>query len=119
MMNQPAPGRGSVLSALMQVLEDRRAASPDVSYVARLYRQGPARIAEKIAEETRELIDAAAETGPGRSLHIVHEAANLLFHALVLLSWTGVSLADVEGELAKRFGTSGLDEAAGRVSDQK
>lgn len=105
-----------VLPVLMQVLADRRAASPDVSYVARLYRQGPERMAAKIVEETGELIDAAAGTGPDRAAHIVHEAADLLFHTLALLSWAGASLSDVEAELSRRFGTSGLDEAARRAS---
>lgn len=107
----------SVLAALMQVLADRRGTSPDVSYVARLYQAGPEKIAGKIAEEAGELIDATAETEAERREHVVHEAADLLFHTLVLVSWAGVSLSEVEAELSKRFGTSGLDEAARRASN--
>lgn len=112
-MNEPT----SVLAALMQVLADRRGTSPEASYVARLYQAGPEQISGKIAEEAGELIDATAETELSKRAHVVHEAADLLFHTLVLVSWAGVSLSEVETELSKRFGTSGLDEAARRASN--
>lgn len=98
----------AILPALMQLLADRWTASPDRSYVARLYSAGPEQIRKKIFEESGELIEASAESGSNRESHVVHEAADLLFHTLVLLSWAGVKLSDVEAELTRRFGTSGL-----------
>lgn len=103
----PAAGSNDILSALMQVLAERRTASLQDSYVARLYSRGPERIHEKIAEEARELIEAVADA-TGNCSEVVHEAADLLFHTLVLLSWAGVTMTDVETELSRRFGVSGL-----------
>jgi phosphoribosyl-ATP pyrophosphohydrolase len=104
-----------VLPALMRVLADRREGDPATSYVARLYGAGPEQIRTKLAEESAELIAAVAGAEIERPDAILHEGADLLFHTLVLLSWAGLSLADVEGELARRFGTSGLAEHARRA----
>lgn len=68
----------------------------------------------KIREEAEELIEAASEPGdPGRK-HFVYEAGDLIYHTLVLLAWKGVDLEEVATELARREGTSGLEEKANR-----
>jgi phosphoribosyl-ATP pyrophosphohydrolase len=75
---------------------------------------------KKIREEAEELIEAASESGdPGRQ-HFVYEAADLIYHTLVLLAWRRVDLAEIASELARREGTSGLVEKANRPakSDQ-
>jgi phosphoribosyl-ATP pyrophosphohydrolase len=93
----------------------RRRESPESSYVARLIKDGPVRIREKIDEEAGELIAAVGEVASGRQDRIIHEAADLVFHALVLLGWAGADLQEVEAELSRRFGTSGLAEKASRA----
>jgi phosphoribosyl-ATP pyrophosphohydrolase len=91
--------------------------------VATLLRGGIDKIGGKLIEEARELVDAAQSTDrllsdEARS-HLVHEAADLLFHTLVLLSWADLSLDDVRTELKRRHGTSGLAEKAQRTGDQE
>lgn len=100
-----------ILARLAEVLAARRAADPDQSYVARLYRDGLDAILRKIGEEATETV-LAAKTGDTRQL--THEVADLWFHTLVLLSHQGLAPADVLNELARRFGVSGLDEKAAR-----
>ena len=103
-----------VLAQLMGVIEDRRRQMPTGSYTAALFEGGIARIVAKIHEETSELVEATGEPGEPGQRHLVREAADLIYHLLVLLAAQGVSLADVEAELARRFGTSGLAEKAAR-----
>ena len=99
----------------MAVIESRRSAAPESSYTATLLAGGVERIAAKILEEAGEAVEAAREEGePGRA-HLVREAADVLYHLLVLLASRGASLADVEAELARRFGISGHDEKAART----
>jgi len=124
-MPEPGADASSVLHAVQQVIAQRCRDLPDNSYVAQLLRGGPARIAAKMSEETAELVAAvteaeaptsatpAEEADPRRQ--IIHEAADLVFHTLVLLGWAHVSLEDVEAELARRMGTSGLTEKAART----
>lgn len=107
----------AVLHALMQTIEARKAASPDESYVARLLNGGSQPIIVKIFEEAGELAEAAELPAEARAKNAVHEAADLVFHTLVLLGWADVSLHDVENELARRFGTSGLREKAMRAEN--
>lgn len=71
-------------------------------------------IGKKIVEEAAEVVEAAAELGEPGHHHLTHEAADLVYHLLVLLAWRGVGLEEVEAELARRFGISGLDEKASR-----
>lgn len=99
------------LEELAAVLEQRRGADPDESYVARLHRDGLDAILKKIAEESCEVVMAAKD---GDREHLVYETADLWFHTLVLLSHEGLGPGDVLEELARRFGTSGLDEKASR-----
>ena len=105
----------SVLARLMATIEDRKTNSPAKSYTTTLMAGGVERIGAKIAEEAAEVVDAArsARDKEGRG-HLVHEAADLIFHLLVMLGYCEVSLAEVEAELARRFGVSGLDEKAAR-----
>ena len=104
----------NVLHQLMTVLEDRKLNPPANSYTARLYAGGDARIGAKIAEEAHELIEAAGETGDQGRRHIIYEASDVIYHLLVLLAYHNIKLDDVEAEIARRFGQSGLDEKASR-----
>ena len=99
------------LDALEQTIRQRRAADPDTSYVAKLTAKGRAKIAQKVGEEAVETVIAAiADDKSG----MVSEAADLMFHLLVLLADAGLSLDDVRAELARREGLSGIEEKAGR-----
>ena len=92
-----------------------RAANPsEGSYTSQLLAGGVEKIGAKITEEAAELVEAAAEPDePGRQ-HFLHEAGDLVYHLLVLLRHKNCSLADVEAELTRRFGVSGLEEKASR-----
>ncbi|MFQ5935209.1 MAG: phosphoribosyl-ATP diphosphatase [Acidiferrobacterales bacterium] len=100
-----------ILVRLAKVLEDRKQAGAESSYVARLYGQGVDAILKKIGEESTELIVAAKS---GDSQQLIHETADLWFHTMVLLAQQGLDPDDVLSELERRFGTSGLDEKARR-----
>ena len=103
-----------VLERLMEVVLSRRTESPDRSYTARLLRDGVSVIAGKVLEEAEEVAEAAGEPGEGGKRHLIHEAADLTYHLLVLLAARDLSLRDVEDELQRRFGISGLKEKAQR-----
>ena len=100
-----------VLRELAAVLEARKTAAPNSSYVAGLYAKGLDAILKKIGEEAAETLLAAKG---GDRQQIVHEVADLWFHTLVLLAAQGLTPDDILQELARRFGTSGLVEKAGR-----
>jgi phosphoribosyl-ATP pyrophosphohydrolase len=100
-----------VLPRLAQVLEDRKQADPDSSYVAKLYAKGLDAILKKIGEEATETVMAAKDGVPER---IVSEVADLWFHSLVLLAQQGLGPEQVLAELDRRFGLSGLEEKARR-----
>ena len=110
-MQRRGPSDASVLERLHAVIEERRSASPETSYVAKLLAAGAEAIAEKVREESEELIEAAASRDPE---HTAQEAADLVFHAFVLLAEAGVEPSAVYAELEARFGTSGLVEKASR-----
>jgi phosphoribosyl-ATP pyrophosphohydrolase len=99
------------LIELAQVLEERKKANPEVSYVARLYDKGLDAILKKIGEEATETVMAAKE---GDKTQIVYEIADLWFHTLVLLAQQGLGPNDVLTELGRRFGISGIEEKASR-----
>lgn len=104
-----------ILSALGDVLEERKQASPDSSYVASLYHKGLNKILEKIGEEATETIIAAKDAEhSGDTSDVVYETADLWFHSLVALAKLGVRPEAVEQELARRFNLSGLVEKASR-----
>lgn len=100
-----------ILERLSQVLEERKQADPNGSYVAGLYAKGPDAILKKIGEEAAETLLAAKDGIPDK---IVHEVADLWFHTLVLLAQQGLGPDAVLAELGRRFGLSGLEEKARR-----
>jgi phosphoribosyl-ATP pyrophosphohydrolase len=106
----------TILQRLMDVIEDRRANPPQRSYTSQLFCGGVQRIGSKILEEAREVVEAADEPEQEGREHLVHEAADLIYHLFVLLACRDVRLPEVEAELARRFGISGLDEKAARSS---
>ena len=99
-----------LLDTLEQTIRDRRLGDPSTSYVAKLTARGRAKIAQKLGEEAVETV-IAAMAQPDK---IVSEAADLMFHLIVLLADTGHSLDDVRAELARREGVSGHEEKAAR-----
>lgn len=99
------------LTRLAAVIAERRGASAETSYVAALHARGLAKIAQKVGEEAVETVIAALADDPAA---LTGEAADLLFHLLVLLDARGVALADVLAELDRRDGLSGLAEKAQR-----
>lgn len=102
------------ISRLMRTLQERAETRPAESYTTRLLDGGPGKIGPKILEEAQELVEAADEQGDAGRQHAIHEAADLLYHAMVLLAWRGVDIDEVAAELARREGTSGLVEKANR-----
>lgn len=98
----------------MAVIEDRKAQPSEKSYTSRLLAGGVDKIGAKITEEAGEVVAAAAEPGEAGRSHTVHEAGDLVYHLFVLLAHREISLSDVEAELARRFGISGLEEKASR-----
>ncbi len=100
-----------VLQQLAEVLEQRKGAEPDSSYVASLYHKGLDAILKKIGEEATETVMAAKD---GEADKIIYETADLWFHTMVLLAHKGLSPEDVLQELDRRFGVSGHDEKASR-----
>lgn len=104
-----------VLQQLGDILEQRRNADPDTSYVAKLHHKGLNKILEKVGEEATETIIAAKDAERSSdSREVVYETADLWFHSLVALSHLGVSPQAVLDELAGRFGVSGIEEKASR-----
>lgn len=92
-------------------MAERRLAAPETSYVAQLHARGPSVMARKLGEEAVETVVAALS---GSRADLIGEAADLLFHLLVLIGAKDVSLADVLAELDRREGISGLAEKAAR-----
>ncbi|HBR97396.1 MAG TPA: phosphoribosyl-ATP diphosphatase [Gammaproteobacteria bacterium] len=106
----------TVLETLTAILESRKEAPADSSYVAALYAKGEDAILKKVGEEAVETVLAAKE---GDSDHLVYEVADLWFHTLVLLASKGLSAQDILNELSRRFGTSGLVEKASRTESNE
>ncbi|NKC00706.1 MAG: phosphoribosyl-ATP diphosphatase [Pseudomonadales bacterium] len=112
----------SILSELADVLEERKSASTDDSYVASLYASGLSKILEKIGEEATETIIAAKDLEAGGTdqqaqleEEFVKEVADLWFHSMVALTHLNLGPNDVLNELGRRFGIGGLDEKAART----
>lgn len=101
----------NILKSLEKTILDRRTADPGTSYVASLRAKGRAKMAEKLGEEAIETVIAAVQDDLAA---MTGEAADLLFHLMVLLADMDLSLDDVIAELARREGLSGLDEKAAR-----
>ena len=100
-----------VLARLTETIAARLHADAAGSYVASLAAKGQDAILKKVAEEAAETLLASKD---GDKLHLVRETADLWFHCMVLLAWHGVSAQDVLAELARREGTSGIDEKKSR-----
>ena len=99
------------LERLYKVVESRRGADPETSYIAKRLRQGTAKIAQKVGEEAVETVIAALEND---RQGVINESADLLFHWLMLIADAGVKVEEVMSELTRREGISGLDEKARR-----
>jgi phosphoribosyl-ATP pyrophosphohydrolase len=100
-----------ILTRLGDILEARKQADPESSYVAKLYSKGLDSILKKVGEEATETVIAAKGGDPGQ---IVYETADLWFHSLIMLSACGLRPEAVLAELERRFGRSGLEEKAAR-----
>lgn len=104
-------GMSDIIEKLTEVLEARKTAKADSSYVAGLYAKGTDAILKKIGEEATETVMAVKD---GDKKKIVYETADLWFHTMVMLVNQGIHPNQVLDELARRFGVSGLDEKASR-----
>lgn len=100
-----------VLTRLAATISARKGADPTSSWTAKLLAQGPEKAAEKFGEEA---VEAVIEAVRGDRARLTAEAADVLYHLLVMLSARDVPLGDVLAELEKREGTSGIDEKAAR-----
>lgn len=100
-----------VVDELHAIIASRRGGDPDKSYTAKLFARGRGKIAQKMGEEAVETVVAALSEGKEQ---VVSESADMLYHLLVLWADCGVAPSDVWAELAKRAGTSGIDEKKGR-----
>ena len=107
-MSAPAP---TGLHRLAETIAARRAADPDGSWTARLLAKGPEKCAEKFGEEA---IEAIIEAVKGDRDKLIGEAADVLYHLLVMLASRDVTLCEVENELDRREGRSGIEEKASR-----
>lgn len=101
-----------ILNKLAIVLEQRKQAEADSSYVADLYSKGLDAILKKIGEEATETVMAAKD---GEADKIIYETADLWFHTLVMLVDQSIDPQDVLKELERRFGLSGIEEKASRT----
>ncbi|MDM7970463.1 MAG: phosphoribosyl-ATP diphosphatase [Paracoccaceae bacterium] len=99
------------LDDLAALIAARADADPETSWTAKLLSKGPEKCAEKFGEEA---VEAIIEAVKGDNTALTSEAADVLFHLLVMLQSRGVALSDVMAELARRQGTSGLAEKAAR-----
>jgi len=105
-----------ILARLAATIAARRGADPASSHTAALLAKGPAKCAEKFGEEAIEAIIEATRLASGSADRsaLAREGADVLYHFLVMLEAAGVTLAEVEAELARREGTSGIAEKAAR-----
>jgi phosphoribosyl-ATP pyrophosphohydrolase len=101
----------NTLERLENTIAQRRGASADSSYVASLFAKGREKIAQKVGEEATETVIAAMSADPAK---LTAEAADLLFHLMVLLADGDVSMDAVLAELDRRDGVSGIAEKAAR-----
>lgn len=107
----PDHGLGT-LERLADRLAERKSASPETSYTAKLLSQGVEKCAKKLGEEA---VEAALAAMTDDRRHLTREAADVLYHLLVVLVARGVALAEVMAELERRMGEGGLEEKARRT----
>jgi phosphoribosyl-ATP pyrophosphohydrolase len=110
------PTSNDTLARLAEVIEQRRSADPERSYVARLFSKGTDAILKKVGEEATEVVMAAKDGEPGK---IVYEVADLWFHSMIALAQFGLKPVDVLAELERREGLSGLEEFAARKARER
>jgi phosphoribosyl-ATP pyrophosphohydrolase len=101
----------TTLSRLAATIEARKGADPDSSWTAKMLAKGPEKCAEKFGEEA---VEAIIEAVKGDRARLTSEAADVLYHLLVMLAARDVTLADVLAELERREGMSGIAEKANR-----
>lgn len=101
----------SMFKELFDTIEDRKGKAPSESYVASLMSKGTAKINSKITEEAAEVCEAALEEDKA---HLLYEICDLLFHTFVLAGYKNITIEEIETELRRRHGTSGLAEKASR-----
>jgi phosphoribosyl-ATP pyrophosphohydrolase len=101
----------TALQRLADTIAARKSADPESSWTAKLLAKGPEKCAEKFGEES---VEAIIEAVKGDRAKLTAEAADVIYHLLVMLAARDVTLADVEAELARREGTSGIAEKAAR-----
>ncbi len=102
---------GFTLSDLERIVEERSKASPEESWTAKLFAAGQPKAAKKLGEEAIEAVMAAVTNDRD---NLTYEAADLLYHLLVVLKIAGIPLQNVMGELERRTAQSGLQEKASR-----
>jgi phosphoribosyl-ATP pyrophosphohydrolase len=102
------------LEKLERTIASRAARPNEKSYTSKLLAGGVPMIGAKITEEAGEVVEAAGEAGDAGREHFIREVGDLMYHLLVLMQHRQCTLADLEGELARRFGVSGLAEKAAR-----
>jgi phosphoribosyl-ATP pyrophosphohydrolase len=105
------PSLGDSLDRLWRVIDSRRNADPADSYTAKLLARGRHKAAQKLGEEA---VEAVIEAARHDNAALIGESADLLYHLFVLWAACGIGPADVAAELARREGTSGLDEKRNR-----
>ncbi|WP_207485402.1 phosphoribosyl-ATP diphosphatase [Arenibaculum pallidiluteum] len=103
--------RAEVLERLFATVASRRGADPETSYTAKLFHKGTPKIAQKLGEEA---VEAVIEAMRGDPAKLAEESADLLYHLMVLWAQCGVVPGDVWAILARREGTSGIDEKKAR-----
>jgi phosphoribosyl-ATP pyrophosphohydrolase len=114
--SEPTLTSDDTLERLAAVIESRRGADPDKSYVARLFAKGQDAMLKKVGEEATEVVMAGKD---GDAAKLTGEVADLWFHTLVVLAAHGLKPADVLAELRRREGMSGLEEFALRKVRQR
>ena len=108
-----------IFARLTTVIEQRRGDDSGNSYTRQLFERGDAAIGAKVLEEAQELAEAAAPADEYAKQRSIHEAADLLYHTMVLLAARGLSLHEVAAELERREGKSGLAEKATRDANSQ
>ena len=99
------------LDDLYATIAARKAADPETSWTAKLFAKGPEKCAEKFGEEA---VEAIIEAVKGDRKGLTSEAADVIYHLMVMLAARDVTLADVVAELSRRQGTSGIAEKEAR-----
>jgi phosphoribosyl-ATP pyrophosphohydrolase len=102
------------LDKLERTIADRAANPNEKSYTSQLLAGGVSKIGAKVIEEAAEVVEAAGEPGEAGHEHFLREVGDLVYHLLVLMRHQNCTLADLEAELSRRFGVSGLEEKAAR-----